>query len=282
MADDNLSAFLDSGPKAEAPAPAQETAKAVEAPVAAAPAEKTGEATSAVPAQVQQGQVEDEDGNIGPIPYKRFKAVNEERQELRRQLAERDGRLSVLDRSQQQTAQPQTQTPVQPLEDRWFTDGPGLHRETHGRIDGLERRLAYHDSEAAVRAEVADFDAKRQAFAGALAQEEANFSAAQARGQAMDRPLLRGLGMSQDPGRYVYETGTAIAEWGGVKSPAEYREKVRKEIESEVEQRVRRELSVANAANASTTNAGARGSGATTAPVLRETSDKEIFRGAMR
>lgn len=276
MADDNLSAFLDSGPKADA-APAQETAPVVETPAVPSADPKTGVDVSAVPAQAQQAQSEDDDeGAIGPVPYKRFKAVNEKLREAERKFAEAQGRLSVFDRPQTQTTQQAQETPKPSFEDRFFTEGGKLLEETRdglkGEIGSVERKLDYKLSELTVRQAHSDFDTKRQVFEQALRTSLA----------AGDQSMLLRLQAAQDPARHVYDTGSMIADMSDVTSPAEYKSKIRKEIEAEVEQRVRRELGVANAANASTTNAGARGSGSTTAPAFRPTSDKEIFPGAMR
>lgn len=258
--------FNDNGP--EAPAPAQETAPAPEA-AAAAPAE-TPPVVESAPAPTQ-GQ-EDDEASIGPVPYKRFKAVNEERHELRRQLAEREGRLSALEQSRQQANPQQPTTPQPSLEDRWFTDGVGLHKETNGRIDQLEKQLGFLGAETVFRQQHTDYDANRAAF-----EKAANDAIARG-----DMTLVMRMRSAKDPVKFVYDEGAMIREMDGIESPAQYRDKVRKEIESEIEQRVRKELSLASAASASTTNAGARSSGVTTAPVFRETPDKDVFPGVMR
>jgi hypothetical protein len=275
MADEALTAFLNEGTSAAA-APTQEAAppaKTDEAPAAdQTPVVKEGDP----PAPGQQAQDQDGKGEVGPIPYDRFKKELDKRHELEREAAELRGRLSALDRPQTQTP-PKTETPKPSDEERFFLEGHKLLEETReglqGNIGVVERKLGYEISELKVRQAHPDFDEKQEVFKKALAESL----------QLGDPTLQQRFLAAPDPARFVYETGAAIKEWGGAKSPAEYRAKVEAEIRASVEEKVRKELALGRAANASTTNAGARSTGGNAAPTqARVIPDKDIFPGAMR
>jgi hypothetical protein len=277
MADESLNAFLSEGTSA-ATASTQEAAPEAKTDAAPAADKPPVESPGALPAPAQQAAQDDEDSDRSPIPYNRFKTVNDKKRDLERENAELRGRLSVHERPQVQTPQQVIpETPKPSIEDRFFTEGPKLFEETRdglrSEIVAAKKELKYELSEAAVRAAHPDFDAKRQVFEQEL----------RARDQAGDQSLLMRFRAAPDPARFIVNEAAMIEEMRGIESPAQYRAKVEAEVRASVEEKVRKELALERAGNASTTNAGARGTGVTAAPVApRDIPDKEIFRGAMR
>jgi hypothetical protein len=282
MADETLKAFLNEGTSA-AEATTQETAPAAKTDEAPA-ADQTPVVTGAPPAPVQQTKDQDDKGEVGPIPYDRFKKELDKRHELEREAAELRGRLSVHERTQtQQQTPPKPEAPKLTDEERFFTDGAGLIRETRegitNQITVLKREFQFGLAEQAVRQKHADYDAKKQVFEKQLAAEKQAYEA----GQITVPTLYLRFGNAPDPAAFIYQEGAMIEEMHGVESPQQYREKVSKQLETEIEARIRKELALESAANVSTTNAGARSTGGNAAPVApRMTPDKEIFRGVMR
>lgn len=268
MADQALEAFLDAGAPAEA-AQAQATDATPAAQQTDVAKDAKADAAGATSAQ-QAGS--DQDPDIGPVPYKRFKTVLDKQHALERELSEIRGYVSAQSRQQQPRAQQSDEERQKAEEDAVYSDLPGAMRkmreEIRREVTANGRRDYFELSESAMRSSKADYDEKRQAFEQALA----------AQAQAGDDSLQRNFMRSRDPARFIYETGAMVLETKDIGSPAEYRAKVAKEVRAEVEAEVRKKLAIDGAAQASTTNAGARIASAS--PVAaREYADKDLFRG---
>lgn len=169
--------------------------------------------------------------------------------ETERQLAELRGQLSVY---QQQSQAGQPAPPVVD-EDSEFYGKPvsfikDAVRSEVGTVRGELAKARYELSEELVRDKHADFDEKANAFA-----EAANSNPA----------LLGQFRSSRNPARFVYEQGKTLLEMRGVGSIDELKTKLTKQITEELEAKFRKQGALASAERASTSSAGARGSGST-------------------
>lgn len=224
-----------------APEPAGESSPA-ETPSTPEPAEQ-GE-TGAPPAQQAQG---DDDGldDGPPIPRKALLSERKKRQEAERQIAEYKGKLEAFERFQQR---PQQQTPQQaPAEDldpRFF-DSPSKYVDERldQRLQPLANQLRIQMGAQMMASIHPDYHEMEKVFV-----EQAK----------KDPTLAIQMHRSGNPNQFAYDWAKTFKEVEGIGSLADLRKKIREEVETELQGKA----AVASASRATTSNAGARSSGA--------------------
>jgi hypothetical protein len=225
---------------------------------AAEPATTTDQGEqSATPAPVESAadHADDSGDDRHPVPRKALLEERKKRQELERQLAETSGRLSAY--SQIASQQQQQQAPPKDEDAEYWSDPRAW---TKRQLD--QTRLSM--SVEMVRGQYADYD---QAVA---ALQEAARSAPHLEAQvfAAANPALAAYKMGK--------TYLQAKEYGG--DIDTMRAKIREEVRAEVEKELRAKGALAAAENASTSSAGARGSGASTTPAFTgPTPLRELF-----
>jgi hypothetical protein len=219
----------------------------------ATPAKEEQKAKAVEPDEVDAEESEDPH----PVPRKALIAERKKRQELERRLAQMEGQVSVYQQSTNKNAQA-PQEPARP-EDQFYRDPVAF----------VDQRLAQQRlqiSEELVRSQhPEDYQAAVDSFTEAVKASP---------------HLLNQFRSHNNPAAFAYETGKAFADMKDVGSLDEYRAKVRAELEAEIEAKLRKEGALTAANNATTSAAGARGSGSTTtAEYSGPTSLRKIFPG---
>jgi hypothetical protein len=221
----------------------------------ATPAKEEQKAKAVEPDEVDAEESEDPH----PVPRKALIAERKKRQELERRLAQMEGQVSVYQQSTNQAKNAQApQEPSRP-EDQFYRDPVAF----------VDQRLAQQRlqiSEELVRSQhPEDYQAAVDSFTEAVKASP---------------HLLNQFRSHNNPAAFAYETGKAFADMKDVGSLDEYRAKVRAELEAEIEAKLRKEGALTAANNATTSAAGARGSGSTTtAEYSGPTSLRKIFPG---
>jgi hypothetical protein len=177
--------------------------------------------------------------------------------EAGRQLAELRGQLSVL---QQQRQQPQIQQPSQQVDPDapFYEKGPAAFvQEQLGSVKDSVQKVLFQDRVARslhrVQREHADYAEVEGAFFKALTPH-----------------LKAQLEQHPEPAEFVYEHGKTLMELGtrGVSSLSDLRKQIEDELRPQIEADLKKKSALAAAEQASTSSAGARGSGATSSPVF--------------
>lgn len=253
-------------------------------------AAEKGEKQSATPAQADQKsdagkQAEkdiwdDPDGET--IPRGVYVATrNKWRQrtdETARELAELRGKLSAY--QEQRPSNQQTQEQARPEDDdtRAYADPGKFAREVaRNEAAGVRAELANAMHQMARRQltrQHSDFAEAEQAFLDAAKQDRSLFVRMQA--AVADGSMLHP--------EFAYETGKQLLRMQklGASSLEELEAKLRKEAEEKAEEKYRKQSALDAAEQASTTSAGARGSGATSGPVFSGVTPLKAIVGKKR
>ncbi len=230
-------------------------------------AQESGE-TEAPPATEQEPTDYDPGDPAERTPEQRaglrqaLKAQKDRRKEAERQLAELQGRLSVLEEQRQQQ-QPQTPQPSdEDIDDEYWTDPRGYQ---HKLVSGVESRLRVQLSEQMVKATHDDYADVVEVF----------------KAKAKDNPALVAQMMaSPNPAQYAYDTGKQIKAIGEAKSFDEIRANIEAELRPQIEADLRKKYALDSAAQATTTSASARSaSGNSPGPDYDSMSVNEILKG---
>jgi hypothetical protein len=196
----------------------------------------------------------DDDSDPHPVPRKALIAERKKRQEYERKLAQLEGQLSAFQQFAQQGPRPPVQEtkPTDPADE--FYSGP---------VDFISKR------EQALKQEFEQkFLAMNVAQVQAQFQDYGEAEAAFVEAAKYNPTLQAQLRQSANPALFAYQNGKAFMELKDIGSLDELRERIRQEERERLESEYRKQNVITQAAQASTSSAGAKGAGANTSPVF--------------
>lgn len=246
------------------------------APVAAAE-EPTGD-TSATPAnedasdEAEEGDEEEVPTQSEPakeqpnkhVPREALIGERKKRQQAEQQLAELRGRLSALEQMRTQAPAPTPKPEPKPEFD--WTDPDGyVEKKVRAAIeaDRAERwKLDLEESTRELRAQHEDYPDAEAAFLEASRSNPV---------------LVEQFRRARNPAKFAYDAGKTYLQVKDVGSLDDLRERIRTEERAKIEAELKAKSAELAAAAIPTSNAGARGSGAGTAPAIEPKSLKDIL-----
>lgn len=262
------------GSAAPTPAPSTSSAEPVDnSSASTAQAEASGEGDSSEPQDFDANDPAQRTPHQRAGLRKALEAERKKRQEYERKLAQFEGQLSVY----QQQSQPKQQQQQPVDEDDQFYSAPpkyvnGVVDKKVSEINKTVEAVRLELSEDMVRGQHQDYDDVISSFHEAAQNDPTLLARFQA--QVATDPRAR-----RNPARFAYDYAKTYREVSTVGSLDELRAKIEADLRPKLEAELRKKGVLAAAEQASTSSAGARGSGVTSPVTSGDIPIGEILRG---
>lgn len=243
--------------RSETPAPAPSVpvqAEAPKPPVEQPAKQVETQGASTAPAEQKTADDELDENDPHPVPRKALISERKKRQDAERRLAELSGRLSAIEQRPAMAPAVQQQAQAPQEIDYFANPEKAIGLTVEQKLAAVQQKQAAEQFTAMrelVKTQFPDFE-----------EIESEFKAAAASNPEI-QARLRMTPPAQHP-MLAYQVGKQLRRLGGATTVEELEAKITREVE----ERLRKQGALAAAEKASTTSAGARGSGATSAPVF--------------